>query len=109
MNMRLIFIGKQIAHSIISGFANGWQLYSLMQRQDSDINRSIALDSKRLAESSTRVALETKKLAEASRSDTSSMKTIAALTMLFLPGTAIAVCRSSFFHPFSEKLPVRLL
>ncbi|KAL9032788.1 MAG: hypothetical protein Q9214_007811 [Letrouitia sp. 1 TL-2023] len=60
-------------------------MYNLMQQQDSGVNRSIALDSK--------------KVAEASRSDSSSMKTIAALTMFFLPGTAIAVIRL-LFHNF---------
>ena len=48
-----------------------------MQQSDNGFNASIALDSK--------------KLAEASKRDSSSMKTIAALTMVFLPGTAIAV------------------
>lgn len=61
-----------------------------MQHQDSDNSRSIALDSK--------------KLAEASMSDSSSMKTIAALTMFFLPGTAVAVMISSSLVLFSHYI-----
>ena len=48
-----------------------------MQQQDSGISRSIAIDSKKLAEASTH--------------DSSSMKAIAVLTMVFLPSTAVAV------------------
>ena len=48
-----------------------------MQQGDSKIAQSIALDSKKLAEASTR--------------DSSSMKAIAVLTMIFLPSTTVAV------------------
>lgn len=48
-----------------------------MQQDDSATSMSIALDSRKLAEASTR--------------DSSSMKAIAGLTMMFLPGTAVAV------------------
>ena len=48
-----------------------------MQQEDSSTSRSIAIDSRKLAEASTR--------------DSSSMKAIAVLTMVFLPGTAVAV------------------
>ncbi|KAL8855913.1 MAG: hypothetical protein Q9178_007479 [Gyalolechia marmorata] len=51
-------------------------LYNLMQQGESKNARSIALDSKKLAEASTR--------------DSSSMKAIAVLTMVFLPSTTIA-------------------
>lgn len=48
-----------------------------MQKTDVNSSQSIALDSKKLAEASTR--------------DSSSMKAIAVLTMVFLPSTAVAV------------------
>ncbi|KAL8846478.1 MAG: hypothetical protein Q9221_008444 [Calogaya cf. arnoldii] len=51
-------------------------LYNLMQQKDSISSQSIALDSKKLAEASTR--------------DSSSMKAVAVLTMVFLPSTAVA-------------------
>ena len=50
-----------------------------MQQQDSGTSHSIAIDSRKLAEASTH--------------DSSSMKAIAVLTMVFLPSTAVAVCR----------------
>lgn len=53
------------------------QLYNKMQQEDSKISRSIALDSKKLAEASIR--------------DSSSIKAISVLTMVFLPCTAVAV------------------
>lgn len=53
------------------------QLYNNMQQEDSITSRAIALDSKKLAEASIR--------------DSSSMKAIAVLTMVFLPSTAVAV------------------
>ena len=49
----------------------------MIQQKDSNVQQSIALDSKRLAEASIR--------------DSSSMKAISVLTMVFLPSTAIAV------------------
>ena len=48
-----------------------------MQQKDSTLSQSVALDSKKLAEASTR--------------DSSSMKAVAVLTMVFLPSTAVAV------------------
>ncbi|KAL8651754.1 MAG: hypothetical protein Q9226_004569 [Calogaya cf. arnoldii] len=56
-------------------------LYNLMQQKDSISSQSIALDSKKLAEASTR--------------DSSSMKAVAVLTMVFLPSTAVAVSTQS--------------
>lgn len=64
-------------------------LYNNMQQEDNKISRSIALDSKKLAEASTR--------------DSSSMKAIAVLTMVFLPSTAVATIFS--MGPFWTNEP----
>ena len=61
----------------------------MTQRKDSEVQRSIALDSKRLAEASIR--------------DSSSMKAISVLTMVFLPSTAIAVSTDLAVHE-SQRL-----
>ncbi|CAL8582361.1 hypothetical protein XPA_008028 [Xanthoria parietina] len=62
---------------------------SLMQQEDSTLSRSVALDSKKLAEASTR--------------DSSSMKAVAVLTMVFLPSTAVATIFS--MGPFWSSEP----
>lgn len=53
-----------------------------MQQEDSKLSQSIAMDSKKLSEASTR--------------DSSSMKAIAVVTMVFLPSTAVAVSHILF-------------
>ncbi|CAO1601083.1 hypothetical protein XANCAGTX0491_004747 [Xanthoria calcicola] len=60
-----------------------------MQQEDSTLSRSVALDSKKLAEASTR--------------DSSSMKAVAVLTMVFLPSTAVATIFS--MGPFWSSEP----
>ncbi|KAI4223130.1 MAG: hypothetical protein L6R40_008530 [Gallowayella cf. fulva] len=60
-----------------------------MQKTDVNSSQSIALDSKKLAEASTR--------------DSSSMKAIAVLTMVFLPSTAVATIFS--MGPFWSNEP----
>lgn len=55
-----------------------FQLYSMISQRDSNINISIAKDSK--------------KIAAATKRDSLAMKTIAILTLIFLPGTFVAVC-----------------
>lgn len=55
-------------------------LYNLMQQRDGKINYAIALEARR---------------------DTSAMKSIAMLTFIFLPGTAVAVSFSPHFFFFS--------
>lgn len=55
------------------------QLYSLISQRDSKINILIAEDSK--------------KITMAAKRDSAAMKTISVLTMAFLPGTFVAVCR----------------
>ncbi|KAL2065068.1 hypothetical protein VTL71DRAFT_4208 [Oculimacula yallundae] len=77
------------------------------QLLDSQAMKDVALDSKRIAErqlldsqAMKDVALDSKRIAEATRLDSSAMKTIAILTMIFLPGTAVATIfsMSSFFE-----------
>lgn len=57
------------------------QMYSLISQRDSRLNLSIAEDSKRLA--------------EAVQQDSRTMKTIALMTLIFLPGTLLAVSPSA--------------
>ena len=66
-----------------------------MQQQDSTTSRSIAVDSKKLAEASTR--------------DSSSMKAIAVLTMVFLPSTAIAVGNTAYIFVISCLFKLKTL
>lgn len=54
------------------------QLYSLISQRDSKVNISVAEDSKRIA--------------AAAKRDSLAMKTISMLTLVFLPGTFVAVC-----------------
>ena len=54
------------------------QLFNLMSQQDNNMNHEIALDSKEIA--------------AASKRESSTMKIVAVLTTIFLPGTFIAVC-----------------
>ena len=64
------------------------QIWNLIAQRDNVINQSIAADSRALA--------------AASRRDSSAMKTIAVLTMAFLPGTFVAVGSLSkhlWFYP----------
>ena len=61
-------------------------LFNLISQQDSSVNIGLAADSKELA--------------AASKRDSSSMKIIAILTTLFLPGTFISVSFSLFFFFF---------
>jgi hypothetical protein len=61
--------------------SNILQLYSLISQRDSKINILVAEDSK--------------KIALAAKRDSTAMKTISVLTMVFLPGTFVAVCRDT--------------
>ena len=71
-------------------------LYNHIARNDQRINIELAKDSKRIAEISQKVATDTKR-------DSSSMKSIAAVTMIFLPGTFTA---SLFATPFFNATSV---
>lgn len=72
-------------------------IFNLIAQRDQSMSISIAKDSKILAEQSQRIAHESKILAEESKRDSTSMKSIAAVTMFFLPGTFVAVC-----YPFAR-------
>ena len=63
-----------------------WQIYSLIAQRDSILNLQVANGSNALA--------------DAARRDSSAMKTIAVLTILFLPGTFVAV-RCLFSTPIA--------
>jgi len=63
-------------------------LYHSINQKDSRLNYSIARDSK--------------KIAAATRKDSSAMKTIAILTIIFLPGTFIAALFSTGLFTFTE-------
>jgi hypothetical protein len=52
---------------------------------------ALAASSRELAEDAKRLAEDTKRIAAATRRDSTSMKAIAALTMVFLPFTFVAV------------------
>ncbi|KAF8248641.1 hypothetical protein K440DRAFT_642060 [Wilcoxina mikolae CBS 423.85] len=99
-------------------------LFSLASQRDSRVNTRIAEETKRIAEESQRIAEESKRIAEESKrigeeskrigeeskhiatetkKDSSSMKTIAALTMVFLPGTFVSV---SAFSTAMVQTPV---
>ncbi len=74
------------------------QLLNTMQREDSKRTQELADDQRRIAQDTLigsnemrHIAADTKKIAEDAALDSSSMATIAIVTMLFLPGTAIAV------------------
>lgn len=67
-------------------------------REDNKLNISIARTSQSIAEQARydnmlnlRLAKSTARVAEATRQDSAAMKTIAILTLTFLPGTAVAV------------------
>jgi len=60
------------------------QIFNLTLQRDARLSLEIAQTSRDIAEASARMA-------EATMKDSASMKTIAILTMLFLPGTAVAV------------------
>jgi hypothetical protein len=74
-------------------FSNSKQVYQFMAQKDSKVNIS-------LAETSTTIAQESKK-------DSSSMKSIAVLTMCFLPGTFLAaIFAMPLFNWDGDGLPV---
>ena len=67
--------------------------------RDNQINIELAKSNRKIAEESRRdnllnleMAAATAQVAEETRQDSAAMKTIAVLTLTFLPGTAVAVC-----------------
>ena len=78
------------------------QLYSMISQRDSKVNISVAEDSKRIA--------------AAAKRDSLAMKTVSMLTLVFLPGTFVAVCFlvlcplvTSIFHlqPMSKQAEIK--
>ena len=53
-------------------------MYNFLADSNNELNRQLGID--------------TREIAEASMRDSSAMKSIAVLTMVFLPGTYLAVC-----------------
>ena len=66
---------------------NQRQVFNLVNQHDSQVNATIATESANIAREA--------------KSDSSSMKTIAALTMVFLPGTYIAAIFGMNFFDYS--------
>lgn len=76
----------------------GWQLFNIIAMRDNKLNIQLAESSKKIAEESrldnllsVKLAKATAEVAEQTRQDSAAMKTIAVLTLTFLPGTAVAV------------------
>jgi hypothetical protein len=74
------------------------QITNFIVQRDNKLNIEIAQSSRRIAEESRRdnllnieLAKATAQVAEETRQDSAAMKTIAVLTLTFLPGTFIAV------------------
>jgi hypothetical protein len=60
------------------------QIYNMLAKQDNELSQQLATQSLGLSESS-------REIAAASKRDSSAMKAIAVLTMVFLPGTYVSV------------------
>ena len=76
----------------------GRQLFNIIAMRDNKLNIQLAESSKKIAEESrldnllsVKLAKATAEVAEQTRQDSAAMKTIAVLTLTFLPGTAVAV------------------
>lgn len=76
--------------SLVGAFADATQARMLNDQLIARQSKSIAVQSQELAE-------QFKDIAEATRTNSTSMKTIAALTMAFLPATFIATVFSTVF------------
>ena len=74
------------------------QIFNFIAQRDNALNIELAKSSRKIAEESRRdnllnieIAKATAQVAEETRQDSAAMKTIAILTLTFLPGTAVAV------------------
>ncbi|PVI01045.1 hypothetical protein DM02DRAFT_654943 [Periconia macrospinosa] len=65
-------------------------IFNLIAQRNQQISIALAQESAKLAYQSTRIAADSRVLAKESKRDSTSMKAIAAVTMFFLPGTAVA-------------------
>jgi len=117
MELAACYVERQTKHwaeecAFLQQEAASWQrkasiviqgIFNLIAQRDQNMSISIAKDSKMLAEQSQRIAHESKVLAEKSKRDSTSMNSIAAVTIFFLPGTFVAVC-----YPFVRLSPYAL-
>lgn len=76
----------------------GSQISNFIVQRDNALNLELAKSSRKIAEESridnllnVKLAKVTAQMAEETRQDSAAMKTIATLTLIFLPGTAVAV------------------
>ena len=76
---------------------------SLINQQDSRISLSNAQANVSIAEQSRRIAEESRAIAAETRRDSTSMKTIASLTMVYLPSTFAATLFSTGFFSFPSS------
>lgn len=70
-------------HVLITSYMP-WQIFNLTMQRDLQLNYDLNRINLQIAESSRQVALATQE-------DSASMTTIAVMTMIFLPGTFVAV------------------
>lgn len=77
-------------------------IFNLMIQRDNQLNLTIAEHSRRLNKVNTEIATSSAKIAEESRRDSASMKTIAVLTLLFLPATSVASIFSMSMFNFNN-------
>lgn len=66
-------------------------MFCLIGANDNKLNYQAAEASIRIAEESRRIADDSKKVAILTRRDSTDMRVIAAMTLMFLPGTFVAV------------------
>lgn len=73
------------------------QVYNYIAQMDAQYNQE-------LSKYSTQLAADSRQISVASKRDSTAMKGIAVLTMVFLPGTFVAVSRSSLllFYTFKQ-------
>lgn len=76
-----------------------------MNQAEADTSREIQRISQETQEETAKVAKQTQRVAEQTQRDSASMITIAALTLLFLPGTFISSIMSSTFFGFGGDGP----
>nr|POF14141.1 hypothetical protein CFP56_03165 [Quercus suber] len=87
------------------------QIFNFITLRDNKLNIQLAESSRRIAEESRRdnllnleMAANTASVAEETRQDSAAMKTIAVLTLTFLPGTAVAVSNSCIHVKMKMRL-----
>ena len=96
-----------LVYSLLSGHSNILtisQMFNIIAQRDNKLNIQLAESSRKIAEESrwdnllnVKLARATAQVAEETRQDSAAMKTIAILTLTFLPGTAVAVRHSELY------------